>query len=516
MTNFSETDLKQIAAHQLSLELINDQIEHFKKGFPPSDLVNNITFGNGLKALSDTEADEMIGFYQSNLAGKEIVKFVPASGAASRMFKSLYAFLNDYSGSDADYAKMTADQGAGSVFTFFKKIEWFAFFQDLKAKYQENTKNGLEEDQIKRKYIEILECLLNESGLNYGNLPKGLLKFHTYGDYSRTPVEEHMVEGAQYAQDADGNVKIHFTVSPDHMDKFKEHVAEITGKYEKQFDVKIAVTYSVQKTSTDTIAVDMDNEPFRNEDGSLLFRPAGHGALLENLNDIDADIVFLKNIDNVVPDHLKPETIRYKKVIAGVLLDYKNKIDAMITDLDSGKGVPEAESLLSELGYKPSETYRELSKEGKIDFLKTKLNRPLRICGMVKADGDTGGGPFWVKGNDGSVSLQVVETAQIDLGNPEQKTIFSRSTHFNPVDVVCSLKDKDGKAFDLLKHRDMDAGFITEKSKDGKELKAQELPGLWNGSMADWNTVFVEVPAITFNPVKSVNDLLKEQHQGVL
>ncbi len=511
---FSESDLKQIEEHQLSVELINQQIENFKNGFPPSDLVDPITLENGLQSLTSEEAEEMINHYEANLKGLEIVKFVPASGAASRMFKKLFAFLNDYNGTDAEYEKMIADQSDGSIFTFFKKIEKFAFYDQLKTTYQKITGSSLEEDQLKRQYTKILDTLLNEPGMNYGSLPKGLLQFHQYDAYSRTPVEEHMVEGAQYAQDADGNVKIHFTVSPDHMEKFKEHVADITPKYEAEFGVKISVTYSIQKPSTDTIAVDMNNEPFRNDDGSLLFRPAGHGAILENLNDLDAGVVFLKNIDNVVPDHLKAETVKYKKVIGGVMLKYKTKIDAALRGLESGSGIAEAEALLAELGYRVAESYQTLGDAEKVEFLKEKLHRPLRICGMVKAEGDTGGGPFWVRGKDGSVSLQVVETAQINLDDADQKAIFSKSTHFNPVDVICSLKDKDGQKFDLMKYRDLSAGFITEKSKDGKELKAQELPGLWNGSMADWNTIFVEVPMITFNPVKSVNDLLKDQHQS--
>ena len=351
--------------------------------------------------------------------------------------------------------------------------------------------------------------------MNYGGLPKGLLKFHQYPEGPRTPVEEHMVEGAQYAQDKNGNVKIHFTVSPDHMEKFTAHVSEIQTRYESLFGVKIEVSYSIQKPSTDTIAVDMANEPFRESDGSLLFRPAGHGALLENLNDIDADVIFLKNIDNVVPDKIKTETIRYKKVIAGILLDYQQRIKLALETLDKGEGIEEALSLLqNHLGYRPGQSFGNLTDAQKCDFLAQKLDRPLRICGMVKSEGDTGGGPFWVSGEDGSVSLQVVETAQIDLTNEKQKEIFNQSTHFNPVDVVCGVKDKTGRKYNLLDHRDMNTGFITEKSKDGKDLKAQELPGLWNGSMADWNTVFVEVPAITFNPVKSVNDLLKPEHQG--
>lgn len=510
---FTEADLKQIGAHGLSLETINQQIENFKKGFPPSDLAANISFGNGLNSLTDQQADEAIAYYDAHLAGLEIVKFVPASGAASRMFKTLFGFLNSYKGTEAEYEKMKEDQSSGSIFTFFKQLEKFAFYTELKSEYLKVTGVHLEEDLLKRNYNQVLSVLLAEPGMNYGALPKGLLKFHQYGDYSRTPVEEHMVEGAQYAQDSKGQVKIHFTVSPEHMDKFKSHVAEITAKYESQYGVKIEVSYSIQKPSTDTIAVDMSNEPFRNDDGSLLFRPAGHGALLENLNDIKADIVFLKNIDNVVPDHLKEQTIRYKKVIAGLLLQYKAKTEAALAGLGGSVSASAGESLLKELGFVPGSDYTTLAEAEKIAFLKSKLARPLRICGMVKSDGDTGGGPFWVKGKDGSVTLQVVETAQIDLKDAGQKEIFSKSTHFNPVDVVCSLKDQKGQAFDLLKHRDLDAGFITEKSQSGKDLKAQELPGLWNGSMADWNTVFVEVPAVTFNPVKSVNDLLKPQHQ---
>lgn len=512
---FSDSDLKQISAHQLTVEGINQQIEKFKSGFPPTVLQDAATEGNGILKLSEKETEQKISHYESNLGDYEIVKFVPASGAATRMFKTLFAFLMEYDGSEGAYEQMKKDQSSGSVFTFFKEIERFAFYEDLKAKYHELTGNSLEEDQLKRKYGKILAALLNEEGLDYGNLPKGLLKFHKYHDDVRSPVEEHMVEGAQYARDSRGNVNIHFTVSPDHQQKFEQHVSQVKGKYEADFGVKIQVTYSIQKPATDTVAVAMNNEPFRNEDNSLLFRPAGHGALLENLNDINADIVFLKNIDNVVPDKLKGETIKYKKVIAGILLDYQEKITSALKDLESGAGLETAKALLeNDLGFKPGPDFGSLADPGKIAYLKAKLHRPLRVCGMVKSDGDPGGGPFWVRGKDGSVSLQVVETAQIDLKDEKQKEVFSRATHFNPVDVVCMLKDHTGKKYDLMKHRDLDTGFITQKSKDGKDLKAQELPGLWNGSMADWNTVFVEVSAITFNPVKSVNDLLKKEHQG--
>lgn len=512
---FSDSDLKQISAHQLAIEGINYQIEKFRSGFPPTKLYDAPKDGSGILMLSDAEADKHANYYESHLGGYEIVKFVPASGAASRMFKTLFGFINEYDESDAAYEKMKSDQNAGSVFTFFKEIEKFAFYNDLKEAYLQEAGSSLEEDQLKRKYGKILKVLLEEKGLDYGSLPKGLLKFHRYGDDSRTPVEEHMVEGAQYAQDAEGNVQLHFTVSPDHQEKFEKHVSQVKATYESKFKVKIQVTYSIQKPSTDTIAVDMDNQPFRNEDGSILFRPAGHGALLENLNDIDADIVFIKNIDNVVPDNLKAETTRYKKVIAGILIHTAQRVAEAVKDLENGNGIAEAKALLeNELGYKPGPQFDALSDQAKQAFLKDKLCRPIRVCGMVKAEGDPGGGPFWVKGEDGSLSLQIVETAQIDLKDSEQKDVFGKATHFNPADVACFLKNVDGITFDLMKYRDPETGFITQKSQGGKDLKAQELPGLWNGSMADWNTIFVDVPAITFNPVKSVNDLLKKEHQG--
>ena len=513
---FSDNDLKQISSHELSLEIVSKQIEQFKIGFPPTLLqAPALPENHGLKILKDSEVTQKIEYYQSRLADFKVIKFVPASGAATRMFKTLFSFLLDYQGTEEDYQKLISDQSEGSVFTFFKEIERFAFYHDLKRTYKEKTGSSLEEDQVKKAYAQIIKTLLEEDGMDYGNLPKGLLLFHSYDRGVRTPVEEHMVEGIHYAKNADQAVKLHFTVSPDHLRKFEEHVESIKTNYESEFGVNIHVSYSIQKPSTDTIAVDLDNQPFRNEDQSLLFRPAGHGALLANLNDLESDVVFLKNVDNVVPDHLKPETIRYKKVIGGILLEYHERIASTLQKLAENQGINDALDLLErDLGFKPGPNFQSFSESEKVRFLSKKLHRPLRVCGMVKSDGDPGGGPFWVKGKDGSSSLQVVETAQIDLNDEQQKAVFSKATHFNPVDVVCMIRDHQGNKFDLMKHRDMDTGFITKKSKDGKDLKAQELPGLWNGSMADWNTVFVEVPAITFNPVKSVNDLLKKEHQG--
>ncbi len=511
---FTEKDNKQILEHGVDRTTLDEQLENFRSGFPSSVLIDAATKGNGLLELTNQEAEEAIQVYEKDKGALKVLKFVPASGAATRMFKSLYAFLSDYTGSEEDYESLIQDQGSGSVFTFLKRLEDFAFYEDLKQRFQEVKGSSLEEAQLKRRYSDIVEVLLSDEGLGYGSLPKGLLKFHKYGEASRTPAEEHLYEGASYAVDQQGIVKIHFTVSPEHLGKFKEHIQAVKDLYEKEFKVKFDVSYSIQKKSTDTIAVDMYNEPFRNDDGSLLFRPAGHGALLENLNDLDSDIVFIKNIDNVVPDRLKPETIKFKKVIAGLLLRYKSEIAKAMKNLEQGRGMDEALTLLGKrLGYRPAENFTELSDKEKINHLKKKLNRPLRVCGVVQSEGDPGGGPFWVQASDGSVSLQIVETAQMDLDDQNQREIFERVTHFNPVDVVAYLKDVNGKKFNLMEYRDLSAGFVSKKSKDGKDLKAQELPGLWNGSMADWNTIFVAVPAITFNPVKSVNDLLKPEHQ---
>ncbi|MEM8894269.1 MAG: DUF4301 family protein [Bacteroidota bacterium] len=512
---FSPEDIKFIENRGSSLEQVDAQIDFFKAGFPPLPLAKPAIRDNGIKVVDEADIDMHMEAFDALTSNRKIVKFVPASGAASRMFKLLFAFMESYSGSDEDYEKLLQDQSEKSVFGFFKQLEKFAFYDDLKAAHQKLTAEALEESHVKREYVKVLKSLLTSDGLDYGSLPKGLLKFHNYDDYNRTPVEEHLVEGAHYAKDKNGKVAIHFTVSPEHESKFKAHIDEVTGKYESAYNVKYEISFSQQKASTDTIAVDMENQPFREDDGSLLFRPAGHGALIENLNELDADVAIIKNIDNVVPDHLKDQTYTYKKIIAGVLAEYQHKIFHYLELLENDV----TEELVNEMtAFVEKELCIELSgqasdKAGKVGQLKAKLNRPIRVCGMVKNEGDTGGGPFWAKNSDGSVSLQVVETAQIDLDDADQKAIFDRATHFNPVDLVCSLKDYQGNKFDLLKYRDPMTGFITQKSKGGRDLKAQELPGLWNGAMSDWNTVFVEVPLITFNPVKAVNDLLKPEHQ---
>jgi hypothetical protein len=490
--SFTEKDLNQIANRGSELNTIEQQIENFKSGFPFMTAKRAATIGDGMIKFSENELDEYLNLFNQEASKKKLLKFVPASGAASRMFKSLYA-AKDEGKSDK------------SVEQFHEQLKSFAFYKSLSKFLSTNEKK------------EQLEALLGSKGLDYGNLPKGLLEFHSYGDTTRTALEEHLVEGAQYANNK-GKVRLHFTVSPEHRKKFKALISSVLRQYESTYSVKFDISFSEQKASTDTIAVGMDNEPFRDANGNLLFRPAGHGALLENLNDVDADIIFIKNVDNVVPDHLKSETILYKKALAGLLLSFQKQIFYFLKRLEKPNPsvymVNKAIKFIKEnLSVETPKGFRNWSPEDKYQFAMAKLNRPLRICGMVKNVGEPGGGPFWAKNSDESVSLQIVESAQFDMKNKKQKEIFEKATHFNPVDLICATKNHKKEKYDLLQFRDPKTGFITEKSQSGKTLKAQELPGLWNGAMSDWNTLFVEVPLITFNPVKTVNDLLRKEHQ---
>lgn len=457
--------------------------------------------------------------YEASSPSYRVEKFVPASGAASRMFKALFSFMSSYQGSDEEYQQLISDEKMRPVFNFFKRIEDFAFYDSLKESYQEKHGMSLSEAILQRKYVSVLESLLEEDGLNYGNLPKGLLEFHRYPDTTRTPVEEHLVEGANYCRNEQNEVFIHFTASPEHRQAFEQHIEEVKVSYEKEFGVTYYIAFSEQKPSTDTIAVDMENQPFRNEDGSILLRPGGHGALIENLNDLESDMVFIKNIDNVVPDRIKATTYDHKKMLGGILLTYQEKIFEYLHLIHEADDLP-AEKIEeiqhfveNQLCTISPQVFSTMEDDEKVAYLFQKLDRPIRVCGMVKNEGEPGGGPFWAQNSDDSTSLQIVESAQVNTEDAEQMEIFKNATHFNPVDIVCSLKDFEGKKFDLGSFVDVQTGFISRKSKDGKELKALELPGLWNGSMSDWNTIFVEVPIDTFNPVKTVNDLLREQHQ---
>jgi hypothetical protein len=491
---FSEKDLKLIEAHGAKTETILEQIENFKVGFPYLNVIRAAIIDDGMIQLGDEKAKELSKDFDDQIFGKKLLKFVPASGAASRMFKSLFAALEE-------------NKFDKSVNEVLEHLQDFAFYKSLIKSVGSESAD----------HITILKHLLTPEGLDYGALPKGLLEFHKYGDLTRTPAEEHLVEGAKYASSG-GKVNLHFTVSPEHRSKFTALIDAVLADYEAKYGVKYNISFSEQKPSTDTIAVNLDNTPFRTAGGDLLFRPAGHGALLENLNDQDADIVFIKNIDNVVPDSLKEQTIIYKKALASLVLSYQQAVFAYLKMMDGAdlkeEYVEEIEDFIEfDLCVEFPESYDDLSLEVRKTYCHTKLNRPLRICGMVKNVGEPGGGPFWAENADGSISLQVVESAQIDLKDPEQKEIFDEATHFNPVDLICTLKDYQGNKFNLLDFRDPKTGFNTQKSQSGRDLKAQELPGLWNGAMADWNTLFVEVPLITFNPVKTVNDLLRPEHQ---
>lgn len=504
----TKKDLEVLSEKGLEENEIKEQLQCFEKGFPFLDLIASASIDKGIM-----QVDDKISYYkdawQHYLSlDHKIVKFVPASGAASRMFKSLFEFI------EAPYETPTTTAEK----TFFDTISKFAFYNDLDECCKINTGQHIAQLISLGKYKDIASNLVDKRGLNYGSLPKGLLKFHKYNNEARTPVEEHLTEGALYAQNKDTYVNIHFTVSPDHNKLFKSLIEQKQKSYENKLKVKYNISFSEQKPKTDTIAVDMDNKPFRDKDGNLVFRPGGHGALIENLNDLDADIIFIKNIDNVVPDKLKNNEATYKMLLAGVLVEIQKQIFKYLTLIDSGNY---NHNQLIEILYFVQNTLNIKNPETKyledvelVLYLKKKLNRPTRVCGMVKNVGEPGGGPFIAVSKDGTHSPQILESSQIDMNNQEKKAMFEKSTHFNPVDLVCAVKDYTGKKFDLRKFVDKNTGFISIKSKNGKELKALELPGLWNGAMSDWNTVFVEVSIETFNPVKTVNDLLRKEHQA--
>lgn len=503
----SEKDLQQLAAKGISPEKLEHQLEEFKTGFPFLKLEGPAAIGKGIIAPSAEEVKKYVNIWNEYKGERRrIVKFVPASGAASRMFKDMFAFAS------ADYDVPTTDFEK----TYFDNIEKFAFFDALDAVLKQKKGKGVKELMAEGDYKAVAKGMLDSDGLNYGQLPKGLLLFHKYEDGSRTPMEEHLVEAALYAA-SNGEANVHFTVSHEHLDLFNQMVSQKADGYEKKFGVKYDISFSEQKPSTDTVAANPDGTPFRNPDGSLLFRPGGHGALIENLNEIDADVIFVKNIDNVVPDRLKPETTEWKQVIAGILVSLQKKAFGYLELLDSGRYTHEqlveiARFVKNDLCCVKSDL-KDLEDAELVIYLKKKLNRPMRVAGVVKNVGEPGGGPFLAYNQDGTYSLQILESSQIDKKNETYMKYFTEGTHFNPVDLVCATKDYKGNAFNLPDYVDRTTGFISQKSKNGKELQALELPGLWNGAMSDWNTIFVEVPLGTFNPVKTVNDLLREQHQ---
>jgi hypothetical protein len=503
----SQNDLKQLAAKGISEEKLNRQLEQFKKGFPFLKLEAAAAIGNGISAPDAAQRSKYIDTWNAYKAeGHRIVKFVPASGAASRMFKDIFAFITaPYQVPTTDFEKY-----------YFDNISRFAFYNALNAKCKKNTGKSISQLKKDGEYKTIAKTMLEAEGLNYGQLPKGLLLFHKQEGGSRTPMEEHLVEAALYAA-SNKEAHVHFTVSLEHMQLFMLKVEKKAKEYVKKYGIKYDICFSEQKQSTDTVGANPDGTPFRNDDGSLLFRPGGHGALIENLNEIDADIIFVKNIDNVVPDRLKPETTEWKQIIAGMLVTLQKQAFNYLNILESGSynhdKLEEITRFVQQELCCRKHDIKEMEDANLVAYLKKKLNRPMRVCGVVKNVGEPGGGPFLTYNQDGTVSLQILESSQIDKSNDAYMKMFTNGTHFNPVDLVCAVKNYKGEPFDLPEYVDKTTGFISSKSKNGKELLALELPGLWNGAMSDWNTVFVEVPLGTFNPVKTVNDLLREQHQ---
>ena len=503
-------DIKTLEAKGVTTEELEAQITRFKTGFPFLKIATSAQIGNGIKKLSANEEAEAVARWKKYLTeGGEVCKFVPASGAASRMFKALFSFVEgdaDMPAEGSDVAKLIAD------------IHNLAFFGELNEVVKKLHSKDIDTLIADGECKKVIAAIILPEGLNYGNLPKGLLTFHAYADgTTRTPVEEQLVEGAQSATGADGVVHLHFTVSGNHRQLFADKLAAKVPALEEKMGVKFDISMSEQKASTDTVAVNPDNTLFR-ENGSLVFRPGGHGALIANLNDIDSAAVFIKNIDNVVPDSFRDATLQYKQVIAGCMMQAHDKIEKYLRQINSGDYTIEdvremIDFLHKELNVR-DEQMKHLEDADLVLYIKKKLDRPLRVCGMVRNEGEPGGGPYIAYNADGSTSPQILESHQIDLSKDEYKAMMAQATHFNPVDLVCYIKDIDGNHYDLPKYVDPATGFISNKSLHGKELRALELPGLWNGAMSDWNTIFVEVPIETFNPVKTVNDLLRPTHQG--
>ena len=502
---FTQKDLQQINKKRISIDELNRQIKYFKTGFPPSDIVMPATPGQGIMCLTEGDEQHYREVFHQNGPDFHMTRFIPASGAATRMFKGLFTARENMDGKSKEEQQLYIEANP-EMKEFFENLGKYPFYEDLKISGEDTPQ-------------DILVKVLDESGLNYGNMPKGLLKFHKYSKKERrTSFEEHAREAAQYCAGRNGSLRLHLTVSPAHLDGFQTEAIRVLSQIEKETGLNVDLSFSFQKSETDTLAVDLQNEPFRNSDGSLLFRPGGHGALIQNLNALDSDILFISNIDNVAPDHMKEVRVKYKEVLAGVMLEIRSKVFYFLQQLTGEAKLERTrlENMVSFLHERMSlaipdklESWDSTElKQWLIEF----LNRPMRVCGMVKNEDEPGGGPFYVLNESGEISLQVVESSQIDQDNPEKVALVKQSTHFNPVDLVVGTRDFKGGKFNLTQYVDSKTGFISEKSVGGKSLKALELPGLWNGAMANWLTLFVEVPMDTFTPVKTVFDLMRKEH----
>ncbi|BDU24690.1 DUF4301 family protein [Flavobacterium sp. GSB-24] len=511
----SSEDFVEIYNHGIPFENILKQLDIFKNGIAKSSLISPATISNGILSLSQTEFVEKAAFFDNHKENLKIKKFVPASGAATRMFKFLTAFLNDF-----DIQKETINayinrKNDKELAIFIVGMEKFPFFKTIDKKLRELYPDfeTLERDYKNYYFIQVL---LSSDYLNAANKPKAVLPFHLYKTHIANPIEEHLNECVHYAT-ANNVSNLHFTVSEMHQDLFETAIDQVKEKIEKESGTTINIAYSYQNKSTDSINVDIQNKIVRNSNGSLVFRPGGHGALIENLNNLDSDIIFIKNIDNVIQNHIDKITL-YKKALGGILIEVQQKVFDYLRKIEKGEVtendlVEIVDVLIQKLNIQMTSDFNKFTFENKLAKIKELLDRPIRVCGMVRNEGEPGGGPFWVMNEKGEVSLQIVETSQVDLANKRQLQILEDATHFNPVDLVCGIKNYKGEKFDLKQFVDQKSGFIVEKSVEGKPVKSYELPGLWNGSMANWLTIFVAVPLITFNPVKTVNDLLKAAHQ---
>ena len=509
----SSKDISQIRDRNIPLENIENQLNIFKKGIAKVQLDRAAKVGDGINKLDNSELEYYSAYFDKEKSHQRIIRFIPASGAASRMFKFLSEFLNDFDLGNESINAYINRTNCKDLRTFLAGIEKFPFYKPvIKLLYQMHPE--AESWETSQRYYHFIKLLLQSDEFGYANKPKGVLPFHKYKSHTATAVEEHLAESVFYTNDSVG---LHLTVSENHRYMFEDIIQHAKKKIEKENNIKIFTTFSYQDKSTDTIAVNPDNSPFRDDDEQLVFRPGGHGALIQNMDNLDADIIFIQNIDNVIQKNVEDVSI-YKKALCGVMLELQQKIFKTLIELQkkdiTDQQIEEVANFIAdELGITRSDDFEMYTRENKIDKLLKILDRPIRVCGMVKNEGEPGGGPFWTIDKRGNKTLQIVESSQVDIENEQQKEILKSATHFNPVDLVCGTKNYKGEKFSLAKYIDPERGFIVDKSKNGKRLKGYELPGLWNGAMAKWITVFVEVPLITFNPVKTVNDLLKPTHQ---
>lgn len=512
----TKEDIALLDSKGITTRQLEEQLALFNEGIPFADLRDPAILGDGIYSYDPKELEKLVTLFEEKKDNLELLKFTPASGAATRMFKFLFTFLKEYDPEKETVNAYINKRNAQDLRLFFVGLDSFPFYKSVRKRLKA-TYHGENENSVDLNRYRFVKIMLGPEAFNFGNTPKGLFPFHSYKNHITTAFEEHLFEAALYAK-SNGVAKLHFTISQEHHEAFKAQFLNCKEKIETKTQTMFDITYSFQKPSTDTIAVSQENRPIRKKNGMLYLRPGGHGSLIENLNEQDADLIFIKNIDNVVVSKFEKEVAFYKKMLAGKLLQLQeqsfNYLETIDTTRLDEKAILEIVHFLQDaFNLKLTSDFEKFSTKYQIEYLRAQLDRPIRVCGMVKNEGEPGGGPFWVKHESGKISLQIIESVQIDPKNERQQKIKDSATHFNPVDIVCGIKDYTGNKYDLTQFIDKKAPFITLKTLQGKSIKALEHPGLWNGAMAHWNTLFIEVPLITFNPVKTVNDLLKPEHQ---